>query len=231
MQRCLYIIVASLLACFCLAGCAKTATPTPATVTKKAGGQTYTITAPKDGKAIGLILEKGERISKDQPLFAMQDDVLKAQMAKVTTEIAKEEARLKVMQTGVTTVAPLDVSALTAAQNAAQQKANKFNNLLAQGAVSRKQAEQAQQELTAATQALQAASRQGLTTQPASKEAQAVQQQKLTALKAEQDKIRKQLQSTEVNSPATCIVKEVKIKNGATVKKDQVIMILEEAQE
>ena len=36
----------------------------------------YDITAPAEGQILGLILEKGDRIGKEQPLFAIDDKQL-----------------------------------------------------------------------------------------------------------------------------------------------------------
>lgn len=230
MPRCLYILL-SFIFTLCLIGCAKSDSSNNSKSTvKPATPIMHNIKAPKPGKIIGLIAEKGERISKDQPLFAMQDETLSKQLATVTTEIAKEEAKLKVMQTGIPASTPVNLAGLQAQQKAAQQKAEKMNLLYAQGGVSRKQAEAAQQELVEANRALANAGNQ-TSIKPASKEEQDLQSKKITALKEQQNKLHTQLQSNEVLCPATCIVKEVKSKNGDMVKADQVIIVLETAQE
>ena len=101
---------------------------------------TYAVKAPTAGKLIGLISEKGERISKGQPLFAIGDAQLDKQVKDLATQVAKAEADLKRMQQGTPTAAPVaDTSLAQANVAAAQQKAAKMNSLLAQGAVSRNQ--------------------------------------------------------------------------------------------
>lgn len=120
---------------------------------------TYAVKAPTAGKLIGLISEKGERISKGQPLFAIGDAKLDKQVKALATQVAKAEADLKRMQQGTPTAAPVaDTSLAQANVAAAQQKAAKMNSLLAQGAVSRNQAQAAQDELQRAIAQLQAAS-------------------------------------------------------------------------
>jgi len=230
MNRLIYIFL-SLICIFSFTGCTKQNSFSSSNAsTKPSTPIIHTIKAPKAGKLIGLIVEKGERISKDQPLFAMQDETLSKQMVSVSTEIAKEKAKLKVMQTGIPSSAPVNLTALQAQQEAAKKKAAKMNSLYAIGGVSRKQAEAAQQELVQANQALANASKQ-TSTKIASKEEQEIQAKKITALKEQQNKIRTQLQANEVTCPDTCIVKEVKVKNGEQVQSNQVILILETAQE
>lgn len=204
-------------------------TSSPAQPAVKKQIQIYNITAPKPGKVIGLILEKGERISKDQPLFAIADELLNSQVNKVTTEVAKAEAMLKVMQTGSPAPNTANIPVLQAQVDTAQQKAAKMNQLLAIGGVSRMQAQTAQSELQQAKQALANAQNQALAAKPASPEAIANQEKQIKALKEQQSALHKQLQQNEVVSPATCIVKDVKIKNGDNVNTQQILIVLEDA--
>lgn len=84
---------------------------------------TYAVKAPTAGKLIGLISEKGERISKGQPLFAIGDAQLDKQVKDLATQVAKAEADLKRMQQGTPTAAPVaDTSLAQANVAAAQQK-------------------------------------------------------------------------------------------------------------
>ena len=66
----------------------------------------YAIKAPSAGKIIGLISEKGERISKGQPLFAIENTKLDKQIKELKLQIAKSEADLKRMQQGTPTAVP-----------------------------------------------------------------------------------------------------------------------------
>ena len=167
---------------------------------------TYAVKAPTAGKLIGLISEKGERISKGQPLFAI-------------------EADLKRMQQGTPTAAPVaDTSLAQANVAAAQQKAAKMNSLLAQGAVSRNQAQAAQDELQRAIAQLQAASSVSVSFKPASPAEIDAQQKLIVQLKAQQAAAKAQQEKNEGNSPCTGIITDLQAANNATVQKDQVIL-------
>ena len=150
----------------------------------------YAIKAPSAGKIIGLISEKGERISKGQPLFAIENTKLDKQVKELKLQIAKSEADLKRMQQGTPTAVPAGNLALAQANvTAAQQKAAKMNDLLAQGAVSRNQAQAAQNELNQALAQLQAATSVSVSFHPATP-AQIEAQQKLI------EQLKKQLAET-----------------------------------
>ncbi len=186
---------------------------------------TYAVKAPAAGKLLGLISEKGERISKGQPLFAVSANAVDSKVKDVTTQLAKAEADLKRMEVG--TSAPVPAGDLAAAQAnvaAAQQKAAKMNSLLAQGAVSRNQAQAAQNELVAATLALQAASSTAVQTKPAAPEQIAAQKKLVEQLKQQQAASLAQQQQNEGVSPCTGIITELAAKNNDNVQKDQVIL-------
>lgn len=183
---------------------------------------TYAVKAPTAGKLIGLISEKGERISKGQPLFAIGDAKLDKQVKDLATQVAKAEADLKRMQQGTPTAAPVaDTSLAQANVAAAQQKAAKMNSLLAQGAVSRNQAQAAQDELQRAIAQLQAAS---VSFKPASPAEIDAQQKLIVQLKAQQAAAKAQQEKNEGNSPCTGIITDLQAANNATVQKDQVIL-------
>lgn len=184
---------------------------------------TYAVKAPTAGKLIGLISEKGERISKGQPLFAVGDAKLDKQVKDLATQVAKAEADLKRMQQGTPTAAPVaDTSLAQANVAAAQQKAAKMNSLLAQGAVSRNQAQAAQDELQRAIAQLQAAS--SVSFKPASPAEIDAQQKLIVQLKAQQAAAIAQQEKNEGNSPCTGIITDLQTANNSTVQKDQVIL-------
>lgn len=186
---------------------------------------TYAVKAPTAGKLIGLISEKGERISKGQPLFAIGDAKLDKQVKDLATQVAKVEADLKRMQQGTPTAAPVaDTSLAQANVAAAQQKAAKMNSLLAQGAVSRNQAQAAQDELQRAIAQLQAASSVSVSFKPASPAEIDAQQKLIVQLKAQQAAAKAQQEKNEGNSPCTGIITDLQAANNATVQKDQVIL-------
>ncbi len=186
---------------------------------------TFAVKAPSTGKLLGLISEKGERISKGQPLFAVGTEAVDGKAKELATQLAKAEADLKRLEVG--TSAPVPAVDLTSAQAnvaAAQQKAAKMNSLLAQGAVSRNQAQAAQNELAAATAALQAASNAAIQTKPASPEQIAAQKKVVEKLKEQQSAALAQQQQNEGVSPCTGIITELIAKNNDSVQKDQVIL-------
>ncbi len=214
-----------------LAGCAKTDTSaTTKQPEKKVELQSYTITAPKDGKIIGLISEKGERISKDQPLFAIADEKIDEQVKNLTTQVALAEAELKRMENGIAVAsAPIDTTALANNVTTAQNKAAKMNNLLAAGAVSRNQAQAAQLELQQAVAALQAASAsQQAQIQKASPEAQEEQKKKIEALKKQLAEAQQAQQANEALSPCTGTIVEIKQANDSIVTKGQDVLVIKE---
>lgn len=164
---------------------------------------TYAVKAPTAGKLIGLISEKGERISKGQPLFAIGDAQLDKQVKDLATQVAKAEADLKRMQQGTPTAAPVaDTSLAQANVAAAQQKAAKMNSLLAQGAVSRNQAQAAQDELQRAIAQLQAASSVSVSFKPASPAEIEAQQKLIVQLKAQQAAAIAQQEKMKATVPA-----------------------------
>lgn len=189
---------------------------------------TYDIKAPAAGKILGLISEKGERISKGQPLFAIEDTKLDKEVKDAAAQLAKAEADLKRMQQGTPTasVSGADISLAQANVAAAQQKAAKMNSLLSQGAVSRSQAQAAQAELARATAQLQAASQVVVSIKPASPEQIEAQKKLIEQLKAQHAALLQKQQENEAQSPCTGIITELKAANNATAQKEQTILQL-----
>ena len=186
---------------------------------------TYAVKAPAAGKLLGLICEKGERISKGQPLFAVGAEAVDDKAKDITTQLAKAEADLKRMEIGTSAPAPAaDLSAAQANVAAAQQKAAKMNSLLAQGAVSHNQAQAAQNELAAATAALQAASGTAVQTKPASPGQIAAQKKLVEQLRQQKAAVLTQQQQNEGVSPCTGIITELAAKNNDSVQKNQVVL-------
>lgn len=184
----------------------------------------YTISAPKSGKILGLIIEKGERISKAQPLFAIEDRALDQQLEKLTLEISKTQAELKAMENG-TPGNPVDLQAAQDNYQRAQAKVIKMNQLLQAGAVSRRQAEAAQQELQAATLALQISNNQN--SSPATPEELERKKSTLKELQQEQAQLLSLQQKNEALSPCTAIVTAIQKNNGALVREGESILSLQ----
>lgn len=187
--------------------------------------QLHQVTSPKAGKIIGLIVEKGERISQEQPLFAYADEALDKEIDKAIADVTAAEAKLKVMEKGTPASSGASLATLKARQQAAEQKATKMQRLLAVGGISRVQAEAAQRELQQANQALYAA--QNGSSQPASKEKLEEQKQIIQQLTKHKEELLNKRQASEVLCPATGTIKEVKVQNGAEVKENQLILVIE----
>ena len=229
MFKYLKIIICLLLPLY-MYGCSLKQPPAPQAATKQPATRSCEVKVPRAGKIIGLIAEPGERISQGQPLFALADEESDKRCAQIATTLATEQAKLKLMETGKPAVNS-DLSTLEGQVAATRQKATKMDMLLAQGAVSRRQAEAARQELQQAERLLQAARQQQQNALPSSPEAIAEQKQKLTQLLAEQKLWLAKQQENEIVCPATGIIKEILLQNGAEAQKDQVVLRLEITEE
>ena len=187
----------------------------------------YTIKAPSSGKLLGLIAEKQERISKGQPLFAIEDKTLDKQLEKLTTELAKAQAELKALEQGTpTSIGTPDVATAQKNFQKAQAQAAKMNQLLAMGAVSRKQAQAAQMELQSAMAALQAASNPGQTLKQATPEAIEAHKQKVAALQQQRNTLLDKQQKHEALSPCTAIITNKFLQNGQLAREGQEVLTL-----
>lgn len=191
----------------------------------------YTVQAPASGRIIGLITEKGERISQGQPLFAISDSQLDDQVKELTAQTAKAAAELKRLEQSTVNAPPPGNLALAQAKlTEAQQKAAKMNSLLAQGAVSRQQAQAAQDELQQASASFQAASRAAVSSQPASPQAIAAQQKLLEQLRQQQAQATAKQQANEAISPCTGIVTQLQAANNDVVSQGETIVELTAAE-
>ncbi len=187
----------------------------------------YTVTAPASGKILGLIIAKGERITKDQPLFAIADPKTDGEEKNLAGELAKAEAELKRLESGTAAgISPASLAALQADFDAARQKAAKMNNLLAMGAVSRNQARAAQTEMQQAAAALQAASQQAAAVRPSTPETIAAQKEKVKQLQQQHQAALLKQQTNEAASPATGIITEKLLENNAEAAKGQPVLKL-----
>lgn len=186
---------------------------------------TYKIKAPATGKILGLISEKGERISKGQPLFAIADDNLDQAVKDTATQLALAKAEMKRLQQGTALPTPaVDISAAQADFYAAQQKASKMNNLLAQGAVSRNQAQAAQRELQEASIRLHTAAQAGTQMQPASPQSLDEQKKRIEQLRTQHQAALLKQQANEATSPCTGIITAINAKINDIAQKGQLIL-------
>lgn len=185
------------------------------------------ITAPASGKIQGLILEENERISKDQPLFAIGSDNINEQAVAAATKLAKAKADLKAMETPAPTADVSDnLPAAQAAYDAAKQKADKMNYLLSQGAVSQRQAQAAQNELAAAAENLKSAEHNNILFKTATPETIAAQKELVKKLEQEEAEIKMLQSKNEVLSPFTGTVVKKYAENNSAVKEDQDILYI-----
>lgn len=186
----------------------------------------YQITAPADGKILGLILEKGDRIGQEQPLFAVDDQQLAAEIKEAATDAARTEAEIKAMQNGQNRAD--NTAAVAAAQQQYEQAAAqeaKMASLYKQGAIARRQYEAASAAKAAAQVALSAAQSAG---QPVKASPETIaEKQKL--LEEQQQKyhalLQKQL-ALEEDSPCTGIVTEKHLNAGDTAAAGQQVLAI-----
>lgn len=215
----LAILILALTAC-------KSSTTTPALGSGSVYFPVYQITAPADGKILGLILKKGDRIGQEQPLFAVDDQQLAAEIKEAATDAARTEAEIKAMQNGQNRAD--NTAAVAAAQQQYEQAAAqeaKMASLYKQGAIARRQYEAASAAKAAAQEALSAAQSAG---QPVKASPETIaEKQKL--LEEQQQKyhalLQKQL-ALEEESPCTGIVTEKYLNAGDTATPGQQVLAI-----
>lgn len=215
----LAILILALTAC-------KSSTTTPALGSGSVYFPVYQITAPADGKILGLILKKGDRIGQEQPLFAVDDQQLAAEIKEAATDAARTEAEIKAMQNGQSRAD--NTAAVAAAQQQYEQAAAqeaKMASLYKQGAIARRQYEAASAAKAAAQAALSTAQSAG---QPVKASPEAIaEKQKL--LEEQQQKyhalLQKQL-ALEEESPCTGIVTEKYLNAGDTAAAGQQVLAI-----
>ena len=208
MKRFTFIIFTILIMLFSAA--CKNETKAPALGSGSVYFTVYDITAPAEGQILGLILEKGDRIGKEQPLFAIDDKQLAEEIKQADANAARAEAELKIMQNGQSS--PNNGAALAAAQQQYEQasaKEAKMASLYKIGAIARRQYEAASAEKSAALAALNAAQNAGSLVK-ASPEAIAQKQEEQLAL--------------ETESPCTGIVEEKYHNAGETAAAGEKIL-------
>ena len=213
----------------CAAGCGTTKTKRTVTLTGKIEVPPLAITAPREGKILGLILEKGDRIRKGEPLFAITQKGEDAGIEKATADLARAEAELKNAKSGASAAqigaATGAVASAEAAVTQYQQLYTKLANLYKVGGIAKKKVDQAQADLAAA-QENYAATQQHLQQLQTRATPTAVSdlETKVQKLKAAYDAELKNQTANEVHAPSTCRVLEVLVKNGATAAVGQNIM-------
>ena len=225
--------ICMLLLLFCLiltAACGK-----PRTTEKKVRlqGMTeavlYTVKAPVDGEVRGLILDTGERIRKGQPLFGLGTQDEDPEVGKAAAELAKAQARLNNASQGNNEAGR--ASAAAALQSArsevqtAEQECNKMQRLYDVGGISRNRMQQAQRNLESARATLAAAqARYEQATRTYTPEELAELEQQVQKSRTAYDAAILTVEGSEIASPATGIVRQIWVKNGEAVKKEQPVM-------
>jgi HlyD family secretion protein len=228
-QKLFMIIALVLLVSLGASGCGVTKTKRTLTLNGKLENPVTAITAPRDGKVLGLILEKGDRIRKDEPLFAITRKGEDAGVEKATAELARAQAELKNAKGGASAAqigaATGAVASAEASVSQAQQIYDKMARLYSIGGVAKNKLDQSQANLNAAREnyaATQAHLRQLQTR--ATPEAVTDLEGKVQKLKAAYDAEVKNQTTNEVHAPSTCQVIEILVKNGAEASVGQNIM-------
>lgn len=180
----------------------------------------YDITAPAEGQILGLILEKGDRIGKEQPLFAIDDKQLAEEIKQADANAARAEAELKIMQNGQSS--PNNAAAQQQYEQASAKEA-KMASLYKIGAIARRQYEAASAEKSAALAALNAAQNAGSLVK-ASPEAIAQKQEELKTLKKKYNALMQKQLALETESPCTGIVEEKYHNAGETAAAGEKIL-------
>ena len=225
--------ICMLLLLFCLiltVACGK-----PRTIEKKVRlqGMTeavlYTVKAPVDGEVRGLILDTGERIRKGQPLFGLGTQDEDPEVGKAAAELAKAQARLNNASQGNNEAGR--ASAAAALQSArsevqtAEQECNKMQRLYDVGGISRNRMQQAQRNLESARATLAAAqARYEQANRTYTPEELAELEQQVQKNRTAYDAAILTVEGSEIASPATGIVRQIWVKNGEAVKKEQPVM-------
>ena len=189
----------------------------------------YTVKAPVDGEIRGLILDTGERSRKGQPLFGLGTQDENPEVEKTATELAKAQARLNNASQGNSDASR--ASAAAALQSArsevqnAEQNYNKMKRLYDVGGISRNRLQQAQVNLESARAGLAAAqARYDQISRAYTPEELAALEQQVQKQRAAYDATILTVEGSEIVSPSTGTVRQIWVKNGEAVKKEQPVM-------
>lgn len=189
----------------------------------------YTVKAPVDGEIRGLILDTGERIRKGQPLFGLGTQDENPEVEKAATELAKSQARLNNASQGNSEASRASAAAvLQSARNevqSAEQNYNKMQRLYKVGGISRNRMEQAQRDLESARAGLSAAqARYEQVSRAYTPEELTEMEQQVQKNRTAYDAAILTVEGSEIVSPSTGIVRQIWVKNGEAVKKEQPVM-------
>ena len=189
----------------------------------------YTVKAPVDGEIRGLILDAGERIRKGQPLFGLGTQDENPEVEKAATELAKAQARLNNASQGNSEASR--ASAAAALQSArdevqnAEQEYNKMQRLYDVGGISRNRMQQTRLNLESARAGLAAAqARYEQVSRAYTPEELAELEQQVQRQRAAYDAAILTVEGSEIVSPSTGTVRQVWVRNGEAIKKEQPVM-------
>ncbi len=193
---------------------------------------TYNVVAPKAGKLLGIIAEKGERIRKGQPLFAIEDLDADTEVNVANSNLARLEAELDNIQSGNIdrSISAASSSVAGAEENfkAAQQTYDKMLNLYNIGGLPKNKLDTFVAQRNAAQGNLEAtrshlANLQRKKTPEAIKELEAnIANAKTTAEGAQAIQ-----ESNEGICPTTGIITEIASKTGDVVAKGDTVIIIQ----
>lgn len=190
---------------------------------------TTILPAPADGKVQGLIVEKGDRIRKGEPLFGVADGTGTNVPGKAARELAQAQAELRRLQAGGPAVDRASAAAAVQGALADVQRASatyqKMTNLYAIGGVSKRQVDQSAQTLASARDRLAAAQAELRQAQTAKPSDSAALQAKVKALKDAYEREAEQT-ANEVKAPFTGLVGGLQAANGASVRQGQPVLTL-----
>lgn len=230
MRHKLYWLLLLILFCtLIISGCSPNKTKRTLTATGKLENPVTAITAPRSGKVLGLILEKGDRIRKDEPLFAIAQKEQDAGVEKATVELTKAEAELKNAKGGASAIQI--AAARGAAANAeisvtqARELQTKMERLYQVGGIAKQKLDLSRENLAAA-EATQAAAQERLQqlTTKATPEAIKSLETKVQQLKTAYEAETKKQTANEIHAPSTCLVTDILVKNGSEAAEGQTVM-------
>ncbi|MEE3478640.1 MAG: HlyD family efflux transporter periplasmic adaptor subunit [Succiniclasticum sp.] len=226
----IYLGVLALFLLFaCLtAGCGKPAKQT-VRLTGKVQLVRTEVKAPAAGKVQGLIVEKGERIRKGEPLFGIASADGKTDPGPKAKELAKAQAELHRAQSGNSAAdraaAAAAVQSALASLQAANNNYQKMSRLYGIGGVSKRQLDMAAQNQAAAQNNLAAAQARLAQAQSAPKQDPAALQEKVAKLK-EAYEAEAERSGNEVKAPFTGLIDAAALKNGTAVQAGQTVLTL-----
>ncbi len=231
MKKLLFFISTLCLMLFA-AGCSNPAAAPPTLIgSATVSIPVYKITAPVAGKILGLILEPGERIGQEQPLFAIEQPELDEAVENAATEAARAEADVNNLESGsgqqALAAANYSLQSAASTYQSALQNYQKMTSLYAQNAIARIKVEEARSAFTAAEDNFKTA-KAHLERLNSKASPEAIEAQKKVAVAAQQhyQELLQKQQTSEAQSPCTGTVTEKLLQSGDLAKANQHILTI-----